>query len=873
MKVVCHCCEPASEPTPLPVSNRPSLSAIAYRIGTFSSFRSAMLTQIARHPELTGLTTRASDDYGITVMELWAAVADVLTFYQERYANEAYLRTAGFTDSVTRLAALIGYRAKPGVAARAWISFSVDEDGPIDIAAGQKVQSVPGQDETPQIFETLKEISALRALNRARIFPAPTSTNPLAAGSAGAWLDVVDGPEMAAPLGPDQKVVLFNAGSTQQVEEKKISEVASRDHRVRLTWDRPVQKSTWSTSTRAFRYRRTLRIFGHNAPGVYVFPNADPAHPTDATRIVWSLETLTNTGLVDSNQIYLDGRYEDLQVGQRILVADKSTGGKKTLVTIQEIDQALAALGNMEDTVTRLTVSATIPAVTARRTVMVYELEGDRIRFADETYATTVTGDALYLPGIARERDGELAVEIGRTVERDDFKAGTLIFPDEIEEDRTLLLLDADDEPFMATVKEPPTIEPASAADGDFCHLKVLVDSDTALALATRTAALLGNVARASHGETVTEEVLGDGDASTVFQRFTLKKSPLTYLPAASAKGTESTLELKVNGTRWKEVSELFGQAATAAAAELRQDDEGKSVVQFGDGGFGARLPTGSRNVLARYRVGSGLDGRVAADALTTLLQRPPGLAGATNPLPAEGGADPETLETSRLNAPRDVRTFGRIVSLQDFEDQVTLSGEVAKALATPVWDGLDKAIHLTVAGQEGASFSDTALKTLGNNLRSVRDPNHRLRVDQFDQIYVQLAGGVGVEADVDADEVLENARQAVIDALSFDALSLGQSVNLSDMYRVIQDVPGVRFVDIDWFFFKLTTFGGFWALLFELWRRRVTFSALGIDPVQPRLNIFTALPDPANPGLVLPAELAGVETPDEDIVLTLRAG
>ena len=68
----------------------------------FATFRQAMLEAIARQPALARLTTRESDDYAITLLELWAAVGDVLTFYQERIANESFLRTAvyrGFHES------------------------------------------------------------------------------------------------------------------------------------------------------------------------------------------------------------------------------------------------------------------------------------------------------------------------------------------------------------------------------------------------------------------------------------------------------------------------------------------------------------------------------------------------------------------------------------------------------------------------------------------------------------------------------------------------------------------------------------------------------------------------------------------------------
>ena len=124
----CGCCEPVASLTPLLVENRPALSAIGYRIGTCASFRTSMLEEIVRTPELAPLTTRLDDDYSVTMIDLWSAVADVLTFYQERYANEAFLRTATRRESVSRLARLIDYRLRPGIAALAWLAFTAEDD-------------------------------------------------------------------------------------------------------------------------------------------------------------------------------------------------------------------------------------------------------------------------------------------------------------------------------------------------------------------------------------------------------------------------------------------------------------------------------------------------------------------------------------------------------------------------------------------------------------------------------------------------------------------------------------------------------------------------------------------------------------------------
>src|SRR5439155_15682636 len=182
----CGCCTTASAAIGAPVENRPGLSAAAYRIGTFATFRRAITDRLSAIAQLSGLTARASDDYTLTTIELWSAVADVLTFYHERIANEAFIRTATLRDSVLRLVRLIDYELRPGAAATANVAFTLEAHAMAAIPAGTRVQSVPGQGESPQKFETLAALAADARLNRLRVLPAPVWTSPLGTGSAGA---------------------------------------------------------------------------------------------------------------------------------------------------------------------------------------------------------------------------------------------------------------------------------------------------------------------------------------------------------------------------------------------------------------------------------------------------------------------------------------------------------------------------------------------------------------------------------------------------------------------------------------------------------------------------------------------------------------
>ena len=244
------------------------------------------------------------------------------------------------------------------------------------------------------------------------------------------------------------------------------------------------------------------------------------------------------------------------------------------------------------------------------------------------------------------------------------------------------------------------------------------------------------------------------------------------------------------------------------------------------------------------------------------------GLSSVNNPLSAEGGADPESLDTIRQNAPRTVRTFGRAVSLQDFEDLITASGEVAKAEAIWIWDGLSPAIYLTIAGQAGGTFADPWSTTA--NLNASRDPNRRLLVGNFQMVPIKLSATVLVSPQYVQDDVLQSVKAVLLQALSFDALKLGQSIHLSGMYAVLQGVPGVTAAEITKFTFRQPDGMSDPDFKIYLDGRGVLRLADGsVAPVQEHLRIFSARPNPASPGQVFPAELASVETPGQDISIT----
>lgn len=135
-------------------------------------------------------------------------------------------------------------------------------------------------------------------------------------------------------------------------------------------------------------------------------------------------------------------------------------------------------------------------------------------------------------------------------------------------------------------------------------HSLLTLDQPLAHRYRRDTLRVLGNVALATHGETVAE-LLGDGDPTKTFQSFKLKSGPLTHVSARNARGMAPAIEVRVNRIRWNLVEDFRAAGPQDRVFALRIDQDGSSRVVFGDGIRGARLPTGQGNVEALYRRGA----------------------------------------------------------------------------------------------------------------------------------------------------------------------------------------------------------------------------------------------------------------------------
>jgi len=861
----CGCCQGISGETPARVENRPGLSAVAYRAGTHAQFKETMLARLSgsRQGALRALTTRTDEDFAVALLDAWAVVSDVLTFYQERIANESYLRTATERMSVAELARLIGYRLGPGVSASVHLAFTVEEapgalgpasnlgsaalvvlepPPPVPVPAGVKVQSIPGPGEQAQTYETVEEIEARPEWNAIR----PRLTEPqLVTTSAGSVMLA----GTATNLQKGDTLLLINDAGVTRVARKvtadddagrtrvdfetpKLSPAPARALSPGSITDFPeatvldekavkqIVSKRWSASDLSalarvqgwseasltaainefvsrralapdrgvFAFRQRAAVFGYNAPKWLSLPVAmrhthkkfpdDPsstATEAGAFPSSWDDQTLEDDAKDGGvlRKIDLDSTYQN--IAGESWVALRAPGKAKFEVETYKVKEHAEISRSdyaVSGKVSRLKVEApsTFPAHFRIRNTTVL-VQSEQLPTADIPIEGAVSGASLTL-GRAY-----LGLEPGRTV----------------------ILTGARSDLPSEIVSETRTLREVSVEAG----LTVLVfDRALAHSYVRDSLTLNANVALATHGESVAE-VLGGGDAARAFQSFTLRQPPLTYTSAATAQGSQSSLEVRVNDLLWEEVPSFYGRAPGERIYVTRTDSEGKTTVTFGDGRTGARLPTGQENVKAKYRKGTGLGGVVKAGQLSLLMTRPLGVRGVVNPLATSGAGDPERLEDARANAPLGVLTLGRVVSLQDYEDFARSFAGIGKALATWVWTGQRRAVHLTVAGAEGVEVDpdgDLGKKLVGA-LRLAGDPRVPLVFESYQPRFFILSAAVKVDPAHLPEKVLAALEEKLRESFSFGARAFGQSANLSEVLALMTGVAGVTAVDVNDFY------------------------------------------------------------------------
>lgn len=968
-------CEPCAEQQQRRETLRPGApTGEAAQTGTHAAFLEALLRRLSGSglPALHRLTTRDADDPAIALLDAWATVADILMFYQDRIAEEGYLRTATERRSLIELARLVGYRPRPGVAASAYLAFTVEDAAPVVIPAGTRAQSLPDPGELPQSFETAEPLQALAAWNVMR--PRLTQPQPLDREHAhkvrelylngvatglkpNDWLLIApsDAPNEPLPrrvwhvkTEPDagrtmvtlELVLPLPGGATltehvqppRDIHARKAPDRSKPHPLLRLPGRLPVMEQLPRRTTEdvltnmevatalyarlqptvspglrtalansnppidepkvtAFRVRAAP--FGHNAPLQLTCDATGRISGSDEWLLDEDDPIFTSKGYT----LTLDAVYERIIPGSRVLIVrDDPDQSRQWIATVQRVATVSRAAYGISGRATEVTLTVDAPAaetapwwtdndktLAALRRITVYaqneSLDPAEAPIDTPEHPWPITGDTIDLDQLYPPLEaGRLLIVSGERADianTSGVMGSELVMVAAVERTATPFdTLNGAEQPTVEPIPDPALDTSNGAAKqpvaGAGSRTILTIVPPLTFSYKPETVTIAGNVVRATQGERC-EEVLGSGDGALSLQQFTLKRSPLTYVPTATPGGSASTLQVFVDGVQWSECASLAELGPTDRSYITQTDAEGKTSVIFGDGRRGARLPSGSENVVAQYRFGMGSAGNMRAGQISQLAARPLGVKAVINPLSASGGADPDSVELIRRNAPLGMHTFGRVVSDADYAAFARTFAGIGKAYATRIAVRGQELIHLTIAGVDDAPIlaSSDLLVNLSLALQQYGDPYQPFFVAPRELLLLVISANVRPLPTYRWKDLEPQIRAHLLERFNFNQREFGEPVLLSDVMTVIQSVSGVAYVDVD----RLDAISEADAASPTSLKQALSRLAVPTPSAKARLDV--GLTAPADAGTVRPAQIAylAADLPDTLILQEISYG
>jgi hypothetical protein len=368
-----------------------------------------------------------------------------------------------------------------------------------------------------------------------------------------------------------------------------------------------------------------------------------------------------------------------------------------------------------------------------------------------------------------------------------------------------------------------PVIEVVWAADDalpfPLCLSTVISQAGGPLPLADVSVAR-GNMVLADHGMTIGPEALAPAVVpQTGPYRPQLQHTGITFrvlyddavarqqgasaVAAQDPRAALPAIRLNDGVQTWLPQRDLLDSSRFALEFVIETEDDGTATLRFGDGELGAPPASGLN---ATYRIGNGSAGNVGAGAITNVVAGlGSGIVAVRNPLPVQGGIDPETLDQVRQYAPEAFRVQERAVTEADYADIAARYPQVFEARGTLRWTGSWYTVFVTV-DREGGQPVDAAFRAgLLAFLDNFRLAGYDLEIEP--PVFVPL--DIAFSVCVSPGYFRSNVEQALYDTFSNrdlpdgqrgffhpDNFTFGQPVYLSRIVSAAMQVPGVHWVD-----------------------------------------------------------------------------
>jgi len=332
-----------------------------------------------------------------------------------------------------------------------------------------------------------------------------------------------------------------------------------------------------------------------------------------------------------------------------------------------------------------------------------------------------------------------------------------------------------------------------------------------------------GNIVLADHGRTVQDEALPPvlenaryrphlrqtGLTHGVpYQHRLARSQPATETLAQNPQLAMPAVHLVEDGWAWSVKRDLLSSDDRARHYLVEMEEDGRATLRFGFEGRG-RQPVAGERFVVTYRIGNGVPGNVGPGAIAHIVTDVEGIDQVHNPLLAQGGVNPESIEAARQYAPVAFQRQERCVTEADYATIVSRHPEVAKSVARLRWTGSWQTTFIYVQRRGGRPVDEAFQAELHQFMERFRLTGYDLAIRGPMYVPMEIILTVWLKSGHYARTVSDALRQTFSNVrlsggkIGFfypDNFTFGQSVFLSWVVATAMAVLGVAQVAVERF-------------------------------------------------------------------------
>jgi len=734
--------EPACPPPAIP---EPDLSYLAK---DFASFRQLLLDRLALI--MPDWQETHEPDIGVAIVELLSWVGDELSYYQDAVGTEAYLRTARLRISVRRHLTLIDYRLHDGCNARTWVCLELTGTGPMTLQAGDFRFITTPDLATGQAALLRSDLGAADPSSYEVFEPVvPGDVVIYPAHSTMYFWTWGDG-QCCLPAGATS-ATLIDAWAGDPPEAGGAAGAAERPRALHLAPGDVILIEevrgplTGADADADPSHRQAVRL-------VAVEPTEDPLFQQPVVNVWWNAaDALTFPVCLSSLNSADCTPVCPVSVARgNVILVDHG----RSLTACHAPPETLAVPPATQSPGPCHGPYQPGPSVTSQapyEPVLAQSPVTQRQPFPDpDAVARRQARDLEAIPGAALAAVRAMTAGIA---------AGQSLTPDQVESLTTLFgtaaLISVGLLPPVARPGSlPGAVDQGSAVAALLAQQEILLDHKLrrlqSLARRARGGLLLGpEVAAeiaASWGPAYAAGLDPADQALFGPAAGALSQDPRAALPEVTVKMTGTDAEAQATDatvTPWVPRRTLLASGSEDRHFVGECDDEGLMHLRFGDGTYG-QPPEPGAILGACYRTGNGTAGNVPAGAITVLVScttRFDVITRVRNPLPAQGGTDPEPTAAAQLYAPSMIGTpLRRAITADDYAAIAAEDTSLQRAAAQLRWTGSWYEAHVALDPAGTETLDRSLVRSVTRNLGRVRRLGHDLRVGPAEYVPLDIA-------------------------------------------------------------------------------------------------------------------------------------